>query len=63
MYSSDDEYFASATGLKHFSHKKSFGKHPINVKKNEFGEFHHSYSDLRKYPAKFKEYTRTYTCL
>ncbi|XP_054091535.1 uncharacterized protein LOC128923103 [Zeugodacus cucurbitae] len=58
MDSSDDEYLASATVLKYFINKKLFGKHPINDKRSEFGEFHHLYSDLRKYPAKFKEYTR-----
>lgn len=50
MDSSDDEYFASSPVLNIFLKKKEFGKHPINTKQNEFGEFHHMYRDLRRYP-------------
>ena len=34
------------------------GVHPINSTRSEYGEYHHLFSDLRKYPKKFKEYTR-----
>lgn len=58
MDSSDEEYFASPSVINAIINTKEFGKHPITLKRNEFGEFHHLYNDLRKYPAKFQEYTR-----
>jgi hypothetical protein len=38
--------------------KKIHGIHPINQLRNVYGEFHHLYWQLRKYPERFFEYLR-----
>ena len=32
--------------------------HPINALRDEFGEYHHLFQELKCYPVRFKEYTR-----
>lgn len=54
---SDEEYFASPSVIYTIVNTKEFGKYLITLKRNEFGEFHHLYNDLRKYPVKFQEYS------
>ncbi|KAJ8943744.1 hypothetical protein NQ317_007925 [Molorchus minor] len=43
-----------------FSHskKRQYGVHPVNRYRQEYGEFHHLYRQLRKYPERFFQYLR-----
>ncbi|XP_065084914.1 uncharacterized protein LOC135707109 [Ochlerotatus camptorhynchus] len=41
-----------------FEDDREFGVHPINQKRQIYGEYHHLYPDLVKHPAKFRNYTR-----
>lgn len=59
MDSSDEEYFASSVTIHFISNKnREFAVHPINRNRRRDGEFHRLYPDLRKYPEKFRSYTR-----
>lgn len=59
MDSSDEEYFASPSTIRFiFEEGRDFAVHPINENRRRDGEFHRIYHDLRKYPDKFRSYTR-----
>lgn len=59
MDSSDEEYFASPGIIDFISNRKrEFSVHPINRNRTRDGEFHRFYPELRKYPDKFRSYTR-----
>ncbi|KAJ4449246.1 hypothetical protein ANN_00643, partial [Periplaneta americana] len=38
--------------------RREFGVHPINRERGIFGEFHHLYGELRRFPDRFFEYSR-----
>lgn len=38
--------------------KRKYGVHPINRYRKAYGEFHHLYKQLRKYPERFFQYLR-----
>lgn len=40
------------------SKKRRYGVHPVNRYRNEYGEFHHLYKQLKKYPERFFQYMR-----
>lgn len=56
---SDDEYFMSDEFRQYFfGGFREYGVHPVNQKRNIFGEYHHLYPDLLGFPQKFRDYTR-----
>ena len=62
MSDSEEELLLSSSAVKWYigslRSKRKYSTHPINTNRYEFGEFHHLYNDLRKYPQKFFEYMR-----
>lgn len=38
--------------------EREFGVHPVNVEREQLGEFHHLYNQLRIYPRRFFQYLR-----
>lgn len=38
--------------------KRKYGVHPINRYRKAYGEYHHLYKHLRKYPERFFQYLR-----
>ncbi|XP_055600584.1 uncharacterized protein LOC129749586 [Uranotaenia lowii] len=59
MDSSDEEYFASPGTINFImNNKRNFAVHPINRNRKKDGEFYRLYPELRKYPNKFRSYTR-----
>jgi hypothetical protein len=38
---------------------REYRVHPVNVKRNNFGEYHHLHKKLRYYPTRFFGYLRT----
>lgn len=41
-----------------FNSEREFGAHPVNLQREEYGEFHHLYKQLRNYPRRFFQYLR-----
>jgi hypothetical protein len=37
---------------------REYKMHPVNVDRNNFGDYHHLYKKLRNYPSRFFEYLR-----
>lgn len=63
MSDSEEELLLSSNSAKwyieyHMRKKREYCAHPINTVRLKFGEFHHLYNHLRKYPSKFFEYMR-----
>lgn len=59
MSSSDEDFFASSSTVDLvMNRQRDFSVHPINANRTRDGEFNRLYPDLRKYPEKFRSYTR-----
>lgn len=58
---SDDFYLLENNATKWFLQQKatkSFTVHPINQNRQEFGEYHHLFKELRNHPDRFFSYLR-----
>lgn len=63
MSDSEEELLLSSNSAKWYiaksmRNRRKYCAHPINTTRFVFGEFHHLYNDLRKYPQKFFDYMR-----
>ena len=55
--SSDDDFFLQESTFLKLKRKRK-AVHDINLKKTEFGEYHHLFQDLKQDAGKFFDYTR-----
>jgi hypothetical protein len=61
--SSDDEESLDSCASEWFlllqeSSLQEYQVHPVNVDRNNFGEYHHIYKKLRNYPSRFFKHLR-----